>query len=128
MEFSERLSALISEAGTNYLQLAKSVGIPSDRVVGAWCKGEKKPSFDNILRLADFFKVSADYLMCRSDERNSNVSGLSGQEVALLGLFRDLPDDAHRDMVYKQVEAAVDALSGDCVAPKKGEKKEESPA
>lgn len=129
MEFSERLSNLVTEAGVNYLQLAKSAGIPSDRAVGGWCKGEKKPSFENILLLADYFGVTTDYLMGRSDERGAGVEGLSGQEVSLLGLFRELPDDAHRDMVFGQVKAAVVALSGDAASTDaEGERKKETPA
>lgn len=128
MAFAERLCALRDEKKANNSKVAGDIGV-SDSLFGSWCRNEKKPSFENILRLADYFGVSVDYLLGRSNERQS-VSGLSEQEVSLLGLFRDLPSDALRDMVYQQVRTAVDALSAtsSCAAPERGEKKDESHA
>ena len=41
----------------------------SERAYQHYELGEKEPSLGNIVKLADFFEVSADYLLGRSDER-----------------------------------------------------------
>lgn len=85
MDFAQRLGELMDEKGLNSLQLSKKIG-GSDRVVGAWRKGEYGPKLDSLIRLADFFGVSIDYLSGRSDERNMV---LSPDEITLVNLYRE---------------------------------------
>lgn len=96
MNFAERLDELMSEKKLNSLRLAKEIG-GSDRVVGAWRKGEYEPKLDSLVRLADFFDVSIDYLAGRSDLRDmatkkepALVISENGQEM--LRLYEQLPE------------------------------------
>ena len=65
MNFAERLDELMAEKKMNSLRLSKEIG-GSDRVIGAWRKGEYEPKLESLIRLADFFDVSLDYLAGRS--------------------------------------------------------------
>ena len=45
------------------------------------------PSIDLLIRLADFFGVSADYLLGRADLRTVDVDGLTDLQVTHLQLI-----------------------------------------
>lgn len=67
-DFSERLRELRASKKVTQKQAAKDMGL-SERAYQHYELGEKEPSLGNIVKLADFFEVSADYLLGRSDER-----------------------------------------------------------
>ena len=80
----------------NSLRLSKEIG-GSDRVIGAWRKGEYEPKLESLIRLADFFDVSLDYLAGRSDVREMSIKkepapeiSENGQEV--LKIYNRLPE------------------------------------
>lgn len=53
MSFASKLDILIEERGLNNLRLSKELGI-GDRLIGAWRKGEKRPTLDNFVLLGEF--------------------------------------------------------------------------
>ena len=64
--FSERLKAIRKSRGITQKQLAQDIGA-SERGIQSYEIGERKPAFDQLIALADFFDVSLDYLVGRSD-------------------------------------------------------------
>ncbi len=64
--FAERLLELRKERGVSQAQLAKEVGV-SYAIVCYWETDRSEPTAINIVKLADYFCVSADYLLGRSD-------------------------------------------------------------
>ena len=67
--FQERLRLLRSEKGVSQKQVAENLGITE---VGYqnYEVGRRKPNFDVIPSIADFFNVSTDYLLGRTDNPN----------------------------------------------------------
>lgn len=66
----------------------KSAGLTST-AISHFESGTRKPSFDNLRKLADALEVSIDYLMGRTDNMN-------GEQVTEAEIFRDyenLTDD-----------------------------------
>ena len=63
---AERIKELRLEKGISQAALAKAIGV-SQKAVDFWEKGENEPKASNILKLADFFDVSTDYLLGRGD-------------------------------------------------------------
>ena len=63
--FAEKIRALRKERKLSQAEIAKEVGMSArgyqDLELGA------KPGFDNLLHIADFFDVSVDWLMGRTD-------------------------------------------------------------
>lgn len=59
---AERLSALMEEYGLNPETLGKKIGA-SKSAVRSWTKGLNEPVASNVAALAQFFVVSADYLL-----------------------------------------------------------------
>ena len=54
------------EKGLTQWNLAKAVGV-SQKAVDYWERGVNEPKANYIVKLADFFDVTADYLLCRKD-------------------------------------------------------------
>ena len=63
---SKRLKELRSEKGISQLQLAKIIGI-SQSVYCNYETGISEPTAHVIVKFADFFEVSADYLLGRKE-------------------------------------------------------------
>ena len=64
--FSERLKELRKEAGLSQNQLAKECGL-TNGAIAFWELGKRVPNLDAVIVLADYFKVSLDYLAGRED-------------------------------------------------------------
>jgi len=63
---SERLQQLKVERSLLQKNIARDAGLAL-RTYQYYESGERKPDSDNLTKLADFFDVSTDYLLGRSD-------------------------------------------------------------
>lgn len=66
MSFSDRIIQLKNERKLLQKDIASSVGV-SLRAYQYYEKGQKEPTLSVLLRLADYFDVSLDYLVGLSD-------------------------------------------------------------
>lgn len=64
--FSERLKALRAEKGVRQSELAALIGV-RNTAVSMMESGSRSPSVEVLCALADYFDVSLDYLVGRSD-------------------------------------------------------------
>ena len=64
--FSDRLRDLRKETGKKQVALAEYLDV-LPRTVRSYESGRLVPSFERLVKIADFFDVSADYLLGRSD-------------------------------------------------------------
>ncbi|MDE5896729.1 MAG: helix-turn-helix domain-containing protein [Clostridia bacterium] len=64
--FSERLSELLDENKISKRELAKKVGV-SAASISDWSTGKIQPIAENIYLVAEYFQVSADYLLGLKD-------------------------------------------------------------
>lgn len=67
MEFSERLKDLRKQAGLTQVDVAERLGI-SQPAYASWERGVKKPTQDNLVKIAQILSVSVDYLLGNSEE------------------------------------------------------------
>lgn len=67
MTFSDRLISIRRQRGVTQRQLAESIGV-SEIAVQNYENQRRKPAFDVLIALADYFDVSLDYLVGRSDD------------------------------------------------------------
>lgn len=88
-----RISELRKEKHLHQVGLAVKINV-SQYTISAYETERQHPSSDMLIRLADFFNVSIDYLLGRSDIRytadNFTESKLSALEIKLLNSFREL--------------------------------------
>lgn len=65
--FSERLKALRTAKNLSHAALGNKLGV-SKALIGHWETGVRLPSLEAANALADYFDVSIDYLVGRSDK------------------------------------------------------------
>jgi len=70
-DFCKVLESLKSQKEILQKDIAKSIGI-SLRSYQRYEHGEREPSMSTLIALADFFDVSLDYLVGRTDNPNSH--------------------------------------------------------
>lgn len=76
----ENIRRLRQERGLRQEELGRRVGA-SKQSVSNWENGNIAPSIDLLLRLADFFGVSTDYLLGREDQRRLDAAGLTDAQA-----------------------------------------------
>ena len=95
-EFSKRLIQLREQKGFTQQQLADSIGI-TRQSLSLYEKAERTINFELLAKIADFFNVSTDYLMGRTDVASMNedlqtackVTGLSESAVIAIRNIHD---------------------------------------
>lgn len=95
--FRIRLKELRENLGLSQYAFADRFGV-AQSTVGNWESGIREPNFDTIQRLADFFGVSVDYLLGRS-EKNPLNEQLKDVDFALYGEVKDLTDEDKEDVI-----------------------------
>lgn len=75
-QFPVRLRTARELRGESQVALAQATGLPATSI-SHFEGGTRKPSFDNLKRLADHLRVSADYLLGRT----ANVEGTAASDV-----------------------------------------------
>lgn len=68
----EKLIELIQKEKSKYT-ISKETGI-SASLIGDYEKGKKVPEFKNLIKLADYFNVSLDYIAGRSTPNSTTLS------------------------------------------------------
>ena len=71
MQFCEKLYALRKERGLTQKQVGEALSM-APRQYQRFEKGEQKPGFDNLRHIADFYGVSVDWLMGRTDNPHAH--------------------------------------------------------
>ncbi len=65
--FAERFAELYKGKNSTYAAIAEKIGI-SLRALKYYVSGEREPTLSTLIALADYFDVSLDYLVGRSDD------------------------------------------------------------
>lgn len=83
VDFSNRLKELRTEAGMTQLQLAQRLGLTKS-VISFYELSERAPSPDVLIRLAQIFHVSTDYLLGLDKRETLDITGLDKDDIALM--------------------------------------------
>ena len=65
-KFYEQLASLREENDLSRAQLAEKLNV-SVRLISYWENGQRECDFDMLIKIADLFSVSVDYLLGRKD-------------------------------------------------------------
>ena len=79
--FSTRLAQLREELGLTRKEVAEKLNI-DQTTYGKYELSKRQPDYDTLQKIASFFNVSVDYLLGRTNVRNSNNN-----------IDEDFPDD-----------------------------------
>ena len=75
MEFSERLKELRKQAHLTQVELASKLGIVHSSYAD-WERGKKKPTQDNLVKIAQVLNVSVDYLVGNSEGKVDELDNI----------------------------------------------------
>lgn len=82
-DFPERIKALRRNKGLTQTQLAQRMWVQKS-IISAYETGMRQPSLDMLMKYANEFHVTTDYLLGRNSNRQLDVSGLTDEQVSLL--------------------------------------------
>ena len=75
MEFSERLKELRKKANVTQVEVAEKLGI-SQPAYASWERGIKKPTQENLVKIAQVLNASVDYLVGNSEEKSDELDNI----------------------------------------------------
>lgn len=103
--FKQRLVAAREMRGISQLELARRAGIPQSSV-SQFETGGRKPSFDNLRRMATTLEVSTDYLLGRVDQPHLAAEADH--------LYRDAKNltDANRKLAHEFIQMLAARTKG----------------
>ena len=90
LALNENIKKLRIAKGINQVEFAKILCV-TKQCVSNWENDNVVPSIDMLCKIADFFDVSTDYLLGRSEKRVVEVSNLTDEQIThLVSLVDDL--------------------------------------
>ena len=89
--FSEAMSALRHERGLSQRKAAAELRI-SQALLSHYENGAREPGLDFVVRVCDYYGVSADYLLGRSGSAAQRQPALGGELSELAARLRELAD------------------------------------
>lgn len=69
--FVDVFNQILQNRSISAYKLSKETGI-TQGMISYWKSGERSPSIEHLVKLADFFDVSTDYLLGRTDKQEVN--------------------------------------------------------
>lgn len=84
---AERIRGVVEESRLSYQTIAESIGV-SRQAISQYCDGSTVPNSDKLYRIAQFFNVSADYLLGIQEDNNSDAS----DSIIVVTEMKNLPD------------------------------------
>lgn len=87
--FEERIKELRTSMGLNQIQFGRKLFV-TKQCISNWENGNIQPSIDMLIKIAQTFSVSSDYLLGLSNECTLDVSGLSTEQIMHI---RNVVDD-----------------------------------
>ncbi|MBG9612476.1 MULTISPECIES: helix-turn-helix domain-containing protein [Bacillus] len=107
MELKERIRFLRTERNLKQDELGKAIGVNAASV-SKFETGLKSPSRETLQRMADFFNVSADYLLGRSDNRQLNQ--ILNKKYNILKTRLDQLPQEHQEIVLQNMLTMMESF------------------
>lgn len=94
---AERIKQLRKKKGISQSELAEVIGVKNN-TVSTWERGTRKPDFEALNLLSDFFEVSFEYILGNSDKEEARVKPTEEEldRLALSALADELYDNVKK--------------------------------
>lgn len=86
----ENLRALRRQAGLTLKELGAALGL-AESTVSLYENDKRNPDVQTLIRFADYFSVSVDFLLGREDKSSWTSSGFSAHEKDIIYSYRSQP-------------------------------------
>lgn len=116
--FPSKLRALMSETGTSQETLANYIGV-TRQSVGYYAQGQSSPDWKGLVKIAEFFKVSLDYLMTDYEIKSEShgvryvceVTGLSEDSINNVFNIRNIAEMSGNKVLDLETENIGEAYA-----------------
>ena len=104
---SKRIKQLRESHGETQQKMAENLGV-SQQTIAGWEKGQRNPSLETLSTLADYFGVSVDYLLGRTDIPNIYIHDIEvdGKHGRIASTQKDLSPE-YQEQVRAKVQNAI---------------------
>ena len=109
---AERIKQLRKKKGISQSELAEVIGVKNN-TVSTWERGTRKPDFEALNLLSDYFEVSFEYILGSSDKEEARVKPTQDEldQLALSALADDLYDNMKKYcQLSSKSQKMIDAL------------------
>ena len=110
--FSDRLAQLRKSKGVTQKALAEKLGV-NTRTVQFYESGDKRPEIEGIVKIAEIFNVSVDYLVGKTEAMNIRPAEISAEEAEFLRWVQENVEEVFFFEFDKSPEAAKKQLMAD---------------
>ena len=83
---NENIRKLRLSRGLNQVEFAAMLGV-SKQCVSNWENDNVMPSVEMLIKIADFFKVTTDFMLGRDEKSYIDVSGLTDKQISHVSLI-----------------------------------------
>lgn len=112
--FSRRLRSLIEEKNISKQKLADEIGV-SRQAISQYCDGSTVPNADKLLKIAEYFNVSLDFLVGKTEAKTNDkdvqficdYTGLNEVSVRILNEFKRFHDFDFLNYLIKSSEISI---------------------
>ena len=101
-----RIQDLMKKHNVNATTLTTKTGLAKS-AISDWKSERSKPSTDAVLKIAEFFGVSTDYILLGKESDNN----LNDIELELLELFRQLSTDRQKERFLGKAELLIKEMT-----------------
>ena len=109
---AERIKQLRKKKGISQSELAEVIGVKNN-TVSTWERGTRKPDFEALNLLSDYFEVSFEYILGSSDKEEARVKPTQDEldQLAVSALADDLYDNMKKYcQLSTKSQKMIDAL------------------
>ena len=109
---AERIKQLRKKKGISQSELAALIGVKNN-TVSTWERGTRKPDFEALNLLSNYFEVSFEYILGSSDKEEARVKPTQDEldQLALSALADDLYDNMKKYcQLSTKSQKMIDAL------------------
>lgn len=82
----EKIKTLRISRGLNQIELSKILGV-TKQCVSNWENDNIQPSIEMLIKLSNYFNISADYLLGLNTTTKISLDGLTDKEIAHITLL-----------------------------------------
>ena len=83
---NENIKRLRMARGLNQVEFAKAMGV-SKQCVSNWENDNVMPSIEMLVKIANFFNVTTDYILGRNERTYIDVTGLTYEQISHISLI-----------------------------------------
>ena len=104
---TETLDKLMEQKKINKRTLALESGIPYTTIDGLYKKGSENTKLSTLMKLANYFGVSLDFLVYGDDSRRNEDQKAFTNETIFAGLFDEL-DEAQQGFIIAAMKGIIE--------------------